>query len=107
MSDTKLLPFQETIVSEIVSPDTSDLIILARGLGLRKILCKLLQIYDGNTNLIILVNALPEEEFPIGEELGMMGVRRPGLRILDFEMGRRDRYVAYDLHFEMWESESD
>jgi len=38
----------------------------------------LMKIYDSPQNLVLLVNASQEEESVIGEELGMMGVRRPG-----------------------------
>ena len=57
---------------------TSDLVILARGLGLR-IIGTLLKIYDSLQNL---VNATPEEESAIGEELGIMGRRNSGLRVV-------------------------
>lgn len=88
-----LLPFHRTILEKLHDPATSELLILARGLGLRRIVCRLLQIYDSPTNLIFLVNASQEEESAIGEELGIMGCRRPGLRIVGFETGKKDRYV--------------
>ena len=53
-----------------------------------------LQIYDSpHNNLVLLVNAAPEEEAAIGEELGVMGCRTLGPRIVAFETGRKDRYV--------------
>jgi DNA excision repair protein ERCC-4 len=88
-----LLPFHKSILEAIHDPATSDLLILARGLGLRKVLCTLMQIYDSPQNLVLLVNASQEEEAAIGEELGIMGCRNPGLRIVDYEMGRKERYV--------------
>ncbi|CDO72250.1 hypothetical protein BN946_scf184970.g102 [Trametes cinnabarina] len=90
-----LLPFHKSIVSKIHDPATSELVLLARGLGLRRIVCKLLQIYDSPNNLVLLVNATPEEEAAIGEELGIMGCRNPGLRIVGFETGRKDRQDLY------------
>lgn len=86
-----LLPFHKNILEKIHDPATSELVLLARGLGLRRIICKLLQIYDSPQNLVLLVNATPEEEAAIGEELGIMGCRHPGLRIVGFETGRKDR----------------
>lgn len=86
-----LLPFHKSILEKIHDPSTSELLLIARGLGLRRIVCKLLQIYDSPRNLILLVNASSEEEAAIGEELGIMGCRQPGLRIVGFETGRRDR----------------
>ena len=86
-----LLPFHKTVLEKVHDPATSELVLLARGLGLRRIVCKLLQIYDSPHNLVLLVNATPEEEAAIGEELGIMGCRNPGLRIVGFETGRKDR----------------
>ncbi|KAG1814268.1 uncharacterized protein BJ212DRAFT_1482008 [Suillus subaureus] len=90
-----LLPFHKSILEEIHDPATSDLLILARGLGLRRIICTLMQIYDSKQSLILLLNASPEEETAIGDELGIMGCRRPGLRIVSYEMGKRDRQDLY------------
>lgn len=90
-----LLPFHTKIIQEIHDPSTSELVVLARGLGLRRIICTLLKIYDSPQNLILLVNATPEEETEIGEELGIMGCRKPGLRVVDYETGTsKDRCVA-------------
>ncbi|KAG1811990.1 hypothetical protein EV424DRAFT_1419210 [Suillus variegatus] len=90
-----LLPFHKSILEEIHDPATSDLLILARGLGLRRTICTLMQIYDSKQSLILLLNASPEEETAIGDELGIMGCRRPGLRIVGYEMGKRDRQDLY------------
>ncbi|KAH0838837.1 hypothetical protein J3R83DRAFT_7247 [Lanmaoa asiatica] len=90
-----LLTFHKEILEEIHDPSMSDLLILARGLGLRRIICTLMKIYDSPQNLVLLVNASPEEEVAIGEELGIMGCRKPGLRIVGYEMGKRDRQVLY------------
>jgi DNA excision repair protein ERCC-4 len=88
---TVLLPFHNSIVERIHDPSTSDLVILARGLGLRRIVCTLMKIYDGAENLVLLVNTSPEEDSAIGAELGIMGCRKPGLRIVGYEMGRKER----------------
>lgn len=82
-----LLPFHTSILSQIHDPATSELLILARGLGLRRIICTLLKIYDSPQSLVLLVNATQEEETEIGEELGIMGCRKPGLRIVGYETG--------------------
>jgi DNA excision repair protein ERCC-4 len=94
MSVGGLLPFHASILEEIHDPLTSQLILIARGLGLRKILCTLMQIYDQPSNLVLLVNASSDEEAAIGEELGIMGCRKPGLRTVSYEMGKKDRYVT-------------
>ncbi|KAI0819608.1 hypothetical protein BC628DRAFT_1401839 [Trametes gibbosa] len=90
-----LLPFHKSVLENIHDPATSELVLLARGLGLRRIVCKLLQIYDSPNNLVLLVNATQEEEAAIGEELGIMGCRNPGLRIVGFETNRKDRQDLY------------
>ncbi|KAI0292750.1 hypothetical protein BC826DRAFT_1092024 [Russula brevipes] len=95
MSLGGLLPFHHAILEEIHDPSTSQLVLLARGLGLRKIVCTLMQIYDQPTNLVLLVNASPDEEAAIGEELGIMGCRKPGLRAVGYEMGKKDRQDLY------------
>ncbi len=94
MSLEGLLPFHRSILEEIHDPSNSQLVLLARGLGLRKIVCTLMQIYDQSTNLVLLVNASSDEEAVIGEELGIMGCRKPGLRTVSYEMGKRDRWVS-------------
>ncbi|KAH6901117.1 hypothetical protein BKA70DRAFT_1312449 [Coprinopsis sp. MPI-PUGE-AT-0042] len=90
-----LLPFHTAILSLLSDPLTSDLLVLARGLGLRRIVCTLLQIYDSPKNLVLLVNATPEEETAIGEELGLMGCRRPGLRVVTHETPKNRRQDVY------------
>ncbi|KAH8077748.1 hypothetical protein BXZ70DRAFT_695271 [Cristinia sonorae] len=90
-----LLSFHRDILEEIHDPASSELLLIARGLGLRRVVCKLLQIYDSPQNLVILVNASQEEESAIGEELGIMGCRQPGLRIVAFETGKKDRQELY------------
>jgi DNA excision repair protein ERCC-4 len=37
------------------------------------------------------INARGEDEAGIGDELGIMGVREPGFRILTYEMGVKER----------------
>ncbi|KAF8959813.1 hypothetical protein BDZ97DRAFT_1836010 [Flammula alnicola] len=88
-----LLPFHKSILEKIHDPATSDLLILARGLGLRRVICTLMKIYDSPQNLILLVNATPEEESAIGEEMGIIGCRRPGLRVVSYET--KDRQNLY------------
>lgn len=86
-----LLPFHKTILEQIHDPATNDLVILARGLGLRRIICTLMKIYDTPQSLVLLVNVTPEEEAAIGEELSLMGCRKPGLRVVGYEIGSKDR----------------
>ncbi|KAH9487436.1 DNA repair protein rad16 [Psilocybe cubensis] len=86
-----LLPFHRHIIEKIHDPATSDLLVIARGVGLRRIICTLMKIYDSPQNLVLLVNATPEEESAIGEELGIIGCRKPGLRVVSHETGSKER----------------
>ena len=88
-----LLSFHRTVLEDIHDPTTNDLLVIARGLGLRRIVCNLLKLYDSPQNLVLLVNASPEEESEIGEELGIMGCRKPGLRVVGYETGSKERCV--------------
>lgn len=90
-----LLPYHKGILEHIHDPATSDLLVIARGLGLRRIVCTLMKIYDSPQSLVLLVNATPEEESEIGEELGIMGCRKPGLRVVGYETGSKDRQDLY------------
>jgi DNA excision repair protein ERCC-4 len=92
MAPVPLLSFQSNIIQAINDPASSDLLILGRGLGLRKIVCSLLQIYSGPENLILLVGAKsPDEDTGIASQLSTMGVRNPGLRIVGHEMPPKER----------------
>ncbi|KAJ7176197.1 hypothetical protein C8R43DRAFT_1057490 [Mycena crocata] len=92
---SSLLPFHKSILERIHDPTTSDLLILARGLGLRRILCTLMKVYETDGSIVLLVNATPEEESEIGEELGIMGCRKPGLRVIGYETGNKERQDLY------------
>lgn len=54
-------------------------------------MCALLKTYDKKEDLVLVINARPEDEAGIGDELGTMGVRDPGFRILTYEMSVNDR----------------
>ncbi|KAJ7616307.1 hypothetical protein DFH06DRAFT_1239050 [Mycena polygramma] len=92
---SSLLPFHRAILERIHDPSTNDLLVLARGLGLRRIICTLMKVYETEGSIVLLVNATAEEESEIGEELGLMGCRKPGLRIVGYETGSKDRQVMY------------
>ncbi|KAJ7624883.1 hypothetical protein FB45DRAFT_1086972 [Roridomyces roridus] len=90
-----LLPFHKLILERIHDPTTNDLLVFARGLGLRRIICTLLKVYATEGSTVLLVNATPEEESEIGEELGIMGCRNPGLRVIGYETQSKDRQNLY------------
>ncbi|EJD34490.1 hypothetical protein AURDEDRAFT_188995 [Auricularia subglabra TFB-10046 SS5] len=90
-----LLPFQTSIVQTTMDPLTSELTLIARGLGLRTVLCTLLKIYNSPQTLVLLMNASQDEENGIGHLLGLMGCRNPGLRVVTYEMNRKERRDLY------------
>ncbi|KAF8580272.1 hypothetical protein K439DRAFT_1415468 [Ramaria rubella] len=89
------LLYLSNLAAKLSDPTESSLTLIARGLGLRTLICTLLQVFDAPRSLIFLVNATAEEEAGIGEELGVMGCRKPGLRIVGYEMPRKDRQALY------------
>ncbi|KAF8338666.1 hypothetical protein F5887DRAFT_1284710 [Amanita rubescens] len=91
-----LLPFHKKILEDIHDPATSELLIMARGLGMRRIICTLLKIYDSPKNLVLLINATQDEVQGIGEELGILGCHNPGLRVIDHETGSKERQTLYN-----------
>ncbi|KAH8834013.1 hypothetical protein DL96DRAFT_1521655 [Flagelloscypha sp. PMI_526] len=90
-----LLPFHTAILDTVCGHETNDLLVIGRGLGLRRLVCTLLKIYDDPRRLILLVNATPEEEAAIGDELGIMGCRRPGLRVITYETPTKERQATF------------
>jgi hypothetical protein len=152
-----ILPFHKRIIRDIADPQEDDLLVIAKGLGMRRVVCNLLKLYDGERNLVILVrrrvsyvctrvpdegadyavsffllaaacflliyqrcpspvichlpsvashlpspichlptptpqvNATPNDESGLGEQLSTMGVRRPGLRVVGFEVDAKAR----------------
>ncbi|KAJ9098668.1 hypothetical protein QFC21_004316 [Naganishia friedmannii] len=91
-----LLRFHKSIIRDIAGPEEDDLLVLAKGLGLRRIICNLMKLYDGERNLVLLVNASPNDETGLGEELSTMGVRKPGLRVVGHEMQSKARKSLYE-----------
>lgn len=91
---SRYLEYQRSIIEQLYDPSSSDLLLLARGLGLRRILCGLLKLYYTPEKLVILVGADSNEDEAsgIGSELSTIGVRNPGLRLVDYEMLKKDRY---------------
>ncbi|KAI5452177.1 DNA repair protein RAD16 [Naganishia albida] len=91
-----LLRFHKSIIRDIAGPEEDDLLVLAKGLGMRRIICNLMKLYDGERNLVLLVNASTNDETGLGEELSTMGVRKPGLRVVGHEMQSKARKSLYE-----------
>ncbi|GJJ13082.1 hypothetical protein Clacol_007332 [Clathrus columnatus] len=90
-----LLPYLLNLLKKLSDPNDSSLTILARGLGLRKLICALLKTFNIPNTLIFLVNATPEEENGIRESLSMIGCR-PTLKMVGFEIPRKERQILYN-----------
>ena len=79
-----LLSFHRTVLEDIHDPTTNDLLVIARGLGLRRIVCNLLKLYDSPQNLVLLVNATPEEEVAVESAVAsVVASRRPSVASTD------------------------
>lgn len=87
MSTARLLPFQRHIFDQLSgpSPESDGLLLLARGLGARNILCSFLETFTEEESLVVVVNATPEEERGLAEELGMR------LTVVGFELPAKER----------------
>lgn len=94
MASTKLLPFQQAILQQLTAPgpESDGLLLLARGLGLRTVLCSFLETFADERSLVVVVNATPEEETGLKQELGMR------LSVIGFEMPHKDRRVHVHDH---------
>jgi hypothetical protein len=88
-TSTLPLEFHRHILEELLSED--GLLILSRGLGLRRIICALLRIYSNKESLVILLNASGHELSCIKEEIAEYGVRKPGLRVINNETNSKER----------------
>ncbi|GAA6009774.1 hypothetical protein JCM10207_004189 [Rhodosporidiobolus poonsookiae] len=94
-SSTQLLPFQRSILQQLIPPEdappsTNDaLLIMARGLGLRTAVTTFLKIYDMPEKLVLVVNATEEEERGFTEEVGMR------LKAVGFETPEATREKMY------------
>jgi len=62
--------------------------------GAAQIITHLLKLYDAQRNLVIVVNATPSDEAGLAEDLSNLGVRRPGLVQVGYEMNAKQRLVS-------------
>ncbi|CAG8539747.1 12641_t:CDS:10 [Ambispora leptoticha] len=87
------LEYQNTILAELLLED--GLLILSRGLRLFGIICSLLKMHVKKQNLVLLLNASSNEEQSLKEGLADLGMRKPGLKIVNSEMGAKERNALY------------
>ncbi|KAG0150955.1 hypothetical protein CROQUDRAFT_37582 [Cronartium quercuum f. sp. fusiforme G11] len=88
MATLTLLPFQQSIVSDLKNEDA--LVVLARGLGSRSVIASFLRSYSrGHPHPVLVINATVEEESGINDELGMQ------MACIGHEMGSKERERVY------------
>ncbi|ORX93909.1 DNA repair endonuclease XPF [Basidiobolus meristosporus CBS 931.73] len=87
------LEYHRQIFAELLSAD--GLLILARGLGLRRILCNFLKLHADPKNLVLLINTETDEEQQIREELNCLGCNKPGLKVINNETSVSERTEVY------------
>jgi DNA excision repair protein ERCC-4 len=80
-----LLPFQTSIISTLSQAKSDGLLIIARGLGLRTIICELLRSLQPGKQLVLVLNATEEEERSLNDESQMQ------IRSVGYEMPARER----------------
>lgn len=87
MASAPLLPYQQKILTQLTSPEpeSDGLLLLARGLGIRTILCAFLETFMEEQSLVVVVNATSEEEKGMADELGTR------LTVLGFNVSAKDR----------------
>lgn len=95
-----LLPYHRAIVSSLV-PDSDDpevrdrLVVLAPGLGLRRIVATLLRVYYSRQNLVLLINASPRDLAGLNHDLGTLGLPHDFVQNLHHETAAKQRADAY------------
>jgi len=81
--------------------DGDGLVIMSRGLGIRKVLLAFLNIYSHNKNLVILLNTSQQETESLRNELAKIQKSKNGqsfLKIINNETPSSERYLTiYDI----------
>ena len=71
--NNNLLEWESKLYLEIMEED--GLLVLAKGLGLDRILLKVMQSFSKQENLVFVLNTFPEEQFHYMSELGALGLK--------------------------------
>lgn len=95
-----LLPFHRSIVASLVPGDDDlehrdRLVVLAPGLGLRRIVATLLRAYYSKQNLVLLVNASSRDLTGINHDLGTLGLPHNTVQSLHHETAAKQRADTY------------
>lgn len=93
-----LLPFHRAILHRLI-PDDDELrdllVVIAPGLGLRRVLSTLLRVYARPTCLVVVVNASSKDVNGINHDLGTLGLGHSAVRDVHHEMSAKQRADVY------------
>ncbi|WFD32413.1 DNA repair protein RAD16 [Malassezia sp. CBS 17886] len=93
-----LLPYHRRIVHTLVTEDDEErdrLVVMAPGLGLRRVIATLLRVYAQPRQLVVLVNASVREVVQMNHDLGTLGLAHGAVRNVHYDMDARQRRVLY------------
>lgn len=93
-----LLPFHRSILHRLL-PDDEELrdllVILAPGLGLRRVVSTLLRVYTRPQSLVVVVNASAQDVKGINHDLGTLGLGHNAIRDVHHHMSSKQRTDLY------------
>lgn len=95
-----LLPFHRAILANLIpgsdDPEQRDrLVVLAPGLGMRRVIATLLRAYYSKQNLVLLVNASSRDITGIEHDLGTLGLPHDAVKNLHHDTASKQRADAY------------
>src|SRR4051794_35192979 len=91
MTDTHLLDFQRTILHDVLEED--GLLILGRGLGLRRIVSAMLSMFMDPGSFVLLVNSTQAEDDALQNEIRTQNNKAEGIRTINNETLSDQRYA--------------
>ena len=94
-----LLPFHRAILNRLIPEEHEDtrdiLVILAPGLGLRKIVSTLLRVYARPSSLILVLNASESDVEAMNHSIFMLGMHGRGIQDIHHDMTAKQRAQLY------------
>lgn len=94
-----LLPFHRAILSRLIPEEHEDsrnlLVILAPGLGLRKVVSTLLRVYAQPNSLILVLNASESEVTAMNHSISMLGMNENVIQDIHHDLTAKQRAQLY------------
>jgi len=94
-----LLPFHRAILNRLIPEEHDDirdlLVILAPGLGLRKIVSTLLRVYARPNSLILVLNATESDVTAMNHSISMLGMHENVIQDIHHDMTAKQRAQLY------------